>query len=650
MWGLAGNLNFSEDNMKQFQSSILGRLGGLLALLVFAAGMLICRAQLLINVDFGVETSPKVGPGAYGLTGSDFWNAHLTGVDVVTVPNLRGADGALTGTGLILSNAYSHHGIAGVDRMLGTYTSPRFGSTTTIIVTNLMAGFYDFYLYGHGEADGQVTTFQLSHGGVDHGSKTVQPSFEWRRPQLIANIHYVIFTVQVVTGAPVIITASGGFPGGLACLNGMQIVETCGLLAPPIPPASQVVTLGEQVTFSTAATGVNPVRYQWQFAGTNIAGATSGTLTFAATNEAQAGVYSAVISSGDCSKTVSASLNFKTKAPNLWNIDFGRGVVKTGYAATGQSDEDQWNSVATATPPEGVLLRTADGRITPVRLTMTNGVSQLNNQAPDPMFASYLEPLSANESISVTLTNLLPGLYDLYLYGHGAQGNTVQNSAFEVSVARGIRYGRLATERSPLWDSAAWREGVQYVVLRNLIIGGGGALTIVVTGDGQAPGALNGLQIVDHNGLVVDDRLMTQTVIPGQPVTLSVSAKSETPVNYKWRLGPMVIPDATNASYTIPAASLDQTARYSVTVDNDLNITPSHAILIFRTITVSRSQELMLQGAAQSRWRVEYTDALGNPANWHVLTNLTLPASPHLFVDPTAANQPRRFYRAIPAP
>jgi invasion protein IalB len=72
-------------------------------------------------------------------------------------------------------------------------------------------------------------------------------------------------------------------------------------------PANQSVVSGTTVTFSATATGTPPVTYQWQFDGTNIAGATNTSLTITDALISNAGSYSMVASSPYGSATSSAA-------------------------------------------------------------------------------------------------------------------------------------------------------------------------------------------------------------------------------------------------------------------------------------------------------------------------------------------------------
>ena len=60
-----------------------------------------------------------------------------------------------------------------------------------------------------------------------------------------------------------------------------------------VPPGDQVVACGSNATFSVVAT--NASLYQWQFNGTNIAGATNASLVVTNARSPQAGVYTVVV-------------------------------------------------------------------------------------------------------------------------------------------------------------------------------------------------------------------------------------------------------------------------------------------------------------------------------------------------------------------
>jgi len=81
------------------------------------------------------------------------------------------------------------------------------------------------------------------------------------------------------------------------------------------PPASQTVTAGGTATFSVIATGTTPFSYQWKAGSTDIAGATSATLTLANVQAANAGTYTVTVSNSAGSATSAAATLTVNAAP-----------------------------------------------------------------------------------------------------------------------------------------------------------------------------------------------------------------------------------------------------------------------------------------------------------------------------------------------
>jgi alpha-tubulin suppressor-like RCC1 family protein len=75
-----------------------------------------------------------------------------------------------------------------------------------------------------------------------------------------------------------------------------------------LPLANQAVLAGATAVFSVAATGSQPLHYQWQLNGTNIAGATQATLIVAAVTTASAGSYRVAVSNAFGASLSSAAI------------------------------------------------------------------------------------------------------------------------------------------------------------------------------------------------------------------------------------------------------------------------------------------------------------------------------------------------------
>lgn len=68
-------------------------------------------------------------------------------------------------------------------------------------------------------------------------------------------------------------------------------------------PASQKVLAGSTATFTVVVAGTTPLSYQWLFGGTNVAGATSTSLTLSNAQPIQAGSYSVLVTNASGSIT-----------------------------------------------------------------------------------------------------------------------------------------------------------------------------------------------------------------------------------------------------------------------------------------------------------------------------------------------------------
>jgi hypothetical protein len=77
-----------------------------------------------------------------------------------------------------------------------------------------------------------------------------------------------------------------------------------------VSPTNQTVLAGANVTLSSLAAGPATIRYQWQHAGTNLPNATNPNLTLSGVREADAGLYTVVITNANGQATgFSATLN-----------------------------------------------------------------------------------------------------------------------------------------------------------------------------------------------------------------------------------------------------------------------------------------------------------------------------------------------------
>jgi Immunoglobulin domain/Bacterial Ig domain/Immunoglobulin I-set domain len=151
-------------------------------------------------------------------------------------------------------------------------------------------------------------------------------------------------------------------------------------LRPDVPrivsgPASQTVTKGSAVTFSVSAAGALPLSYQWRFNLTNLAGATSSTLTLPNVREADAGIYGVTVTNVFGASSAAAGLAVLVPFVTLFD-DFEAYLV--GSNLHGQAGWAGW----TNNPNAGALVST-NFAFSPNRSVDITGASDLVHTFPD---------------------------------------------------------------------------------------------------------------------------------------------------------------------------------------------------------------------------------------------------------------------------
>ncbi|HYV28024.1 MAG TPA: hypothetical protein VFA77_10855, partial [Candidatus Eisenbacteria bacterium] len=206
-----------------------------------------------------------------------------------------------------------------------------------------------------------------------------------------------------------------------------------------------------------------------------------------------------------------AILALSAQAQSLINIDFGVGShsSKVGFAATGQSTNDYWNlyrhydpKFAPGTPlvANGLLagLKLSEGTPTKAALSVTNAPGVWGNATGDPMYDTYI--FSQNGSnITVAVSQLDPGRYHFYLYGHADPDATgEQNSVFALKSGTNT-FGPFTTLGSAGWKTTSlWQERYQFVVFRDVEVFEGQPVIIDAAPGANGVAVLNGLQIISR--------------------------------------------------------------------------------------------------------------------------------------------------------
>ena len=169
----------------------------IIAVCGFAASL---GAQTLINIDFGAGShSLKTGFAATGQSTNDAWNLfrlydpkYTPGMPLVFSGRLAGlklADGTATEAAIEVTNAPGVWGNATGDPMYDSYIFAPDGSNIVVTLSHLDPGRYNFYLYGHAEADAsgeQSSVFKLHSAGTNYGPLTTLSAAGWKAANAVA--------------------------------------------------------------------------------------------------------------------------------------------------------------------------------------------------------------------------------------------------------------------------------------------------------------------------------------------------------------------------------------------------------------------------------------------------------------------------------
>ena len=184
----------------------------------------------------------------------------------------------------------------------------------------------------------------------------------------------------------------------------------------------------------------------------------------------------------------------------ILNVDFGAGTEKIGLAAIGQSTNDLWNWCNTAYHDPFYLtnLVWSDATICRAALQVNNGADLWGNETGDPMYDSYIYPSSGGD-ITVRLSSMPAGTYDIYIYGHGPSDNG--NGIYQLSVNSTNYDQKGTTIWGSGWNTTNWEEGQQYVVYRNVIVAQGDTVSVDVETNTVGLAIINGMQIVASDAI-----------------------------------------------------------------------------------------------------------------------------------------------------
>jgi alpha-tubulin suppressor-like RCC1 family protein/sugar lactone lactonase YvrE len=404
------------------------------------------------------------------------------------------------------------------------------------------------------------------------------------------------------------------------------------LLTPPIitlQPVGQDNWLGASTTFTAAATGSQPLYYQWQFNETNLDGATNSILNLTNLQISNQGFYSLVVSNaygvtnssivpltiGGLAEALNATnLIWQTYGDVLWTVSVGN-WAHDGVAA----------AVSSAPSPgqKSILQTIVTG---PGTLSFWWKVDQ-----PAYWFSFYLavngaiQPLTSpgmtwqQQTVYIGAgTNLLQWVYTnsgpyvsnigswldqvSYVPGGTAPMITAIPGNQTQPAGTNVTFNVTANGTPPFsyqWlFNGASLAGATNASYNFYLMGtnqAGGYSVIITNYYGSITSSIATLTVlVTPPGII--SQPASQTVRDGSNVTFNVVAAGSPPLNYQWLFNGALLNGQTNSTLSLPNVTTNQAGAYSVWVASPFGSITSH----IATLTVGWRPSITMQPTNQS--------------------------------------------------
>jgi hypothetical protein len=331
-----------------------------------------------------------------------------------------------------------------------------------------------------------------------------------------------------------------------------------------LQPGNQTNLVGTDATFTVAATGTAPLRYQWRLNGGNIAGATNATLTLFGVQTGQAGNYTVVVSNTFGSVTSDTATLTVNTPPTITQQPQSRANV-VGTTAT-------FTVTATGTAPLRYQWQ-FDGT---ALVEATNATLSLSNLQTNDAGDYAVEVTNEYGSVTSAVATLTVGVLPTITLQPENQTNLVGTDAtFTVA----------ATGTAPL--SYQWRFNNVNIAgatnatlnLTNVQTGQAGNYTVVVSNSfGPATSTTAALTVTTRPSITQQPQSRTNVV--GTTATFTVTAAGTSPLRYQWQSDGTDLVNATNATLSLSNVQTNNVGNLAVMVANNFGSVTSALVTL----------------------------------------------------------------------
>ncbi len=436
------------------------------------------------------------------------------------------------------------------------------GVVTSLNILNPGSGYASAPTVSFSTAAPVIITQQPASQTVNPGAKatftvaatgTAPLNYQWKfNGSVIAGATSASLTLNSVAAANAgtYTVEVGNVVGTVASAGATLSVNTPATITQQ--PVSQVVNPGANVAFTVAATGTQPLTYQWKFNGVAIAGATSSSLTLNNVAAANAGIYTVEVGNV-VGMITSAGATLSVNSPVAITQQPVSQLVNPGASVT-------FTVAAAGTPPLAYQWKFNGSPI----FGATAASLMLNNVASA---AAGIYTVDVSDIIGTT-TSLGAALILI-----APIAITQQPASQVVNPGASVTFTVAATGTPPLayqWKfngSAIAGANSASLTLNNVSSASAGTYTVEVSNAvGTVASAAAILSMVTP--VAITRQPTSQVVNPGTNVTFTVVATGTPPLAYQWYKNGSAILAATNSSLEILSAASGDAGNYSVAVSN----------------------------------------------------------------------------------
>ena len=360
--------------------------------------------------------------------------------------------------------------------------------------------------------------------------------------------------VAVDPGGNILVTGSSGGAGGNDDAVTVKFFQGASAGAPAIikSPLSQMVLRGSDVLFSVAASGAEPLAYQWFFNGAAIPGANAESFRISSAGPANAGAYNVVVRNG-VGEITSSTATLRVDDPVVITANPQSQTIAVGQnlsLAVGVSGSPpltyQWFF-------EGLPL---PGQTGPALLIQNVSFANQGQYRVE-----VRNPVNVVSSDSALVTVVQPPVI------------IRQPLSQLVAAGRSLTLSAEAQGSDPL--SYQWFFGPTPIanatspvlVIPNISLAAGGAYTLVVSNPaGNTTSGVANVTVVLPPAITAQPQ--SRTIAAGANAIFTVGASGTPPLSFQWQYNGVNLPGETSASLVIPAAGPGDSGNYSVLVAN----------------------------------------------------------------------------------